>query len=83
MVVLQDCSYRITFAWDKTSNDTHLALQLIGLLGPGNVHVRWQCCVLVEDSPVIGLSCQVLSLLSMADIQHVQRNTGAKINIAQ
>lgn len=54
---------------------THVALQVVGLLSPGNVHVRGQASVVMQDGPVRRLRGQVLSLLCVADVQHVQINT--------
>lgn len=59
------------FIW-MSNHKTNLALESIGLLCPGDVHVRRQSRILVEESPVVGLGCQVLSLLCMADVQHIQ-----------
>lgn len=67
------------FNW-MPNNKTYIALQSVGLLSPGDVHVGWQSCILVEESPVVGLGCQVLSLLGVADVDHVQINTKDKIH---
>lgn len=68
------------FDW-MPNNETYIALQSVGLLSPGDVHVGWQSRILVEESPVVGLGCQVLSLLGMADVDHVQINTGDEIHL--
>lgn len=34
----------------------------------------------MEESPVVGLGCQVLSLLGVADVDHVQIDTGHRDN---
>lgn len=59
-----------------TKCETYVTLQPVGLLSPGHAHVRGQSGVLVEESPVVGLGCQVLGLLGVADVDHVQINTG-------
>lgn len=68
-----------SFAENKLLLDVcepYVALQSIGLLSPGNIHVRGESRILVEESPVLGLGRQVLSLLGVADVQHIQINTG-------
>lgn len=80
---------QILFLSHKTScylmsnYEAYIALQSIGLLSPGNIHVRGQSRILMEESPVFGLGCQVLSLLGVADVQHIQMNTGDRINFIQ
>lgn len=67
----------------KSNSETYVALQLVGLLSPGDVHVRWQSRILMEEGLVFGVSCQVLSLLGVADVQHVQINTGDRIHFTR
>lgn len=70
------------FIW-MSDNETYIALEVVGLLGPGNIHVGCRSRIVVEESPVVRLGCQVLSLLGMADVQHVQVKTGDEIHFIQ
>lgn len=47
---------------------TDVALQSIGLLCPGHIHVSWQRGVLVQECSVVVVCRQVLGLLGLADI---------------
>lgn len=59
---------------------SYITLQPVGFLCPGDAPVCGQSRVLVEEGPVVGLGCQVLSLLGVADVDHVQIDTGHRDN---
>lgn len=82
--VVNESLVKKTSCYDNVSdNETYIALQSVGLLSPGNIHVSWQSSVVMEESPVFGLGCQVLSLLGVADVQHIQVNTKVEIHVIQ
>lgn len=69
--------------WLSLDGVTYIALQPVGLLGPGHIHVTGQSRVLMKESPVVGVGCQVLSLLGVADVYHVQVKTGDENDFTQ
>lgn len=56
--------------------NSYITLQPIGFLSPGDAPVCRQSCVVVEEGPVVGVGCQVLSFLGVANVDHVQVDTG-------